>query len=179
MPHHKSLFMRQCWAALKTIGVAKAFTCKTSFQNPSFMWPAWGLKPLFIFILMLFPVVSLFSTGCCSPAELPPMVNRKKEIHPELSCHEGTDSMPSSSSQRNVWSRGVCQKAQHLAGITEPRNVQVPCVKGLFVSPITHTALCRSLFPMDECDFLPSYQRQPIFRMSRWFTVRATSFPSA
>lgn len=49
----------------------------------------------------------------------------------------------------------------------------------IFVSLITLKLLCLSLFPMDECDFLLSYQRHPIFRMSRWFTVRLPSFSSA
>lgn len=35
-----------------------------------------------------------------------------------------------------------------------------------------------SLFPMGECDFLLSYQRQLTLRKNRWFTVRLLSFSS-
>lgn len=42
----------------------------------------------------------------------------------------------------NVWRLDVCQNAHHFAGINEPSNVQVPCVKGSFVFRITRMLLC-------------------------------------
>lgn len=41
-----------------------------------------------------------------------------------------------------------------------------------------HAARCRSLFPMDECDFLLSYKkaRQQGCGISRWFTMRPCLF---
>lgn len=51
--------------------------------------------------------------------------------------------------------------------------------KRLCLSDYSHAALCLPLFPMGKCDFPLSYQRQPTFRMNRWFTVSLLSFSSA
>lgn len=142
--------MRQCWAAWKTVGVAKALTCKTRFQNPLFMWPAWELKMLFIFILMFFFLwCPYFSTLTVLQQSCHPWrVEKGKSI---LSCHvmrEQTNYVLTG----NVWRLDVCQNAHHFAGMSEPSNVQVPCVKGPFVFRITRMLLC-------------------VFHCSPWMTV--------
>lgn len=139
--------MKHCWAALKTIGDGKSFTCKTSFENPSLIWDAWGLKTLSIVILMLLPCY--FSTGCCSPVELPPIMSGKRKSI-KLSCRDGIDSIPNASLQERCKDK-ICQKAHHHAGIIETSNMQVPCVKGFL-----------SLWLLSSCS---------VFHCSPWMSV--------
>lgn len=110
--------------------------------SKSIICPARGLETLtpFIFTLTLPLWCPYFSTGCCSPAELPPMVRWKKLINPELSCHERTDSIPNASLQED---KMCVKKYHHLAGIAEPRYAGSMC-EGAFVSLISLMLLCVS-----------------------------------
>ena len=131
---------------------------------------------------MLFLWCPYFSNGCWSLAELPPMVSGKKNKKKKTSI--AVMSRGNGLSTECILT-GKCvkrcvSKSFPSAGIAETSDGQVPCAKGAFcLSDYSLAALCLSLFPTDECDFPLSRQRQPIFRMSRWFTVRLQFFSSA
>lgn len=168
--------------AFQITGVDKAFTCKTSFQNPSFMLPEWELRMLthFVFILMLLLWHPYFSTSCCPPAVLPPVVSRKKNksIQTCRVTREQTQYWMCPH-RKHVKMRCVSKKATILQGLLNPAMCGFHVRESFCLSNYSHAAQCLSLFPMDKCDFVLSYERQPTFRMSRWFTVRLSSFSSA
>lgn len=114
------------------------------------MWPAWELKMLFIFILMFFSCGVLISQLWLFSSRVATHGEWKKE-NPSWAVNvmrEQTNYVLTG----NVWRLDVCQNAHHFAGMSEPSNVQVPCVKGPFVFRITRMLLC-------------------VFHCSPWMTV--------
>lgn len=120
------------------------------------------------------PVVSYFSASCCPPAVLLPVVSRKKGKSIQT-CHVMRE-------QAQYW---MCPHMKHgKMRYVSKKHKKTPSSKDYwtqlwsgsmceraFVSLFTRMLLCLSLFPVDECDFLLSYQRRPTFRWadgSQW-----------
>lgn len=86
------------------------------------------------------PAVSLFFNWLLFSSRAATHGELKKLINPELSRHEGTDSIPNASLQEDK----MCVKKYHqLAGIAEPRYAGSMC-EGAFVSLISLMLLCVS-----------------------------------
>lgn len=120
------------WENAELLGLLKHWHEKQGFKIHYLCGlSAFHLHPNLFFVV----VFSFFFT--LTVKEMPPMVGFKRI----LSCHVMREQIHSVLTG-NLWRLDVCQNAHHFAGINEPSNVQVPCVKGSFVFRITRMLLC-------------------------------------